>query len=430
MSSKGIRRYVALAAASLLGLAVATGAAAQGMFYQEVAKDGRIYVFANGQRYDAWSKSGETGVAITRLGFGPNGETVVFDTEDAINYYNFKHGLPGEVFAKPKEAPKPEYPKWKISGLVFGDFYYFADHHDAKWEHQQGFWLRRAYFTYEHSFNERFYARLRLEANSNGQLAGGNLNPFVKDAYLRWNYTGKQQALFGISPTLTFDSEESFWGLRHIEKTPADLYRIDSSRDVGLTFSGPLGSAGASYGLQFANDSGNGSETDKFKTVRFLGLYEAKSGLRVEGNFNYGKRPSGQDRTTAKGLVGYKGKEFRLAGEYLWQERKSGTSSPDTTIAIWSGFAVWDLKPKKADLFGRFDKVKSKLGSADKGLPGADGIDYLHLSTASPFKTFIFGFEYFLHPSVRISPNVELVSYDDSAIHKDVVPRLTFHWNW
>ena len=89
----------------LLGLAVAASSWAQGMFYQEVEKDGRIYVFANGQRYEAFEKSGgaEIGVAITRLGYGPNGETVVFDSEDAINLYNFKHDKPGEVFAKPKE---------------------------------------------------------------------------------------------------------------------------------------------------------------------------------------------------------------------------------------------------------------------------------------------------------------------------------------
>ncbi|HUL78302.1 MAG TPA: hypothetical protein VL691_13645, partial [Vicinamibacteria bacterium] len=71
----------------------------------------RIYVFASGQRYDAFQKSGgaEIGVAITRPGYGPNGETVVFDSEDAINLYNFKHGLPGEAFPSPKAAA-PETP--------------------------------------------------------------------------------------------------------------------------------------------------------------------------------------------------------------------------------------------------------------------------------------------------------------------------------
>jgi len=63
----------ALVAALLLVLGAAAVTRAQNMFYREVEKDGRIYVFANAQRYDAWEKSGgaEIGVALTRLGFGP-----------------------------------------------------------------------------------------------------------------------------------------------------------------------------------------------------------------------------------------------------------------------------------------------------------------------------------------------------------------------
>lgn len=431
MTRSGLRRLACFAAALTMMAALAGSARAQGMYYREVEKDGRIYVFSVGEHYDAWSRSGEMGKAITRLGFGPNGETVVFDGEDAINLYNYKHDQPGEYFAKPKEAPKSPYPSGKINGLAFGDFYWFTNHHDSKFDGQQGFWLRRVYLGYDQTFSEKLSARVRLEMNSNGQLAGGNLTPFVKDAYLTLAYGGKHKARLGIQPSLTFDSEEGFWGLRHVEKTPADLYRIDSSRDFGVTFSGPVGESGLSYGAQFGNDSGNGSETDKYKVVRFFGLFEPRSGLRVEGAYNYGKRPNGQDRSTAKGLLGFKNKQFRVAGEYLWQQRKSGkVTTPDTKIHIWSGLGVWDFAPKKASVFARFDSVKGKLGGSDAGLPGADGIDYLALSSKSPFKTFIFGFDCFLHASVRISPNVELVSYDDAAIHKDVVPRLTFFWTW
>src|SRR5262245_8054670 len=71
---------------------------AQTFFYNEVAKDGRIYVFAIWSRFDAFVKTdgGETGRVIERPGYGPGGETVVFDSERAIELYNFKHGLPGE----------------------------------------------------------------------------------------------------------------------------------------------------------------------------------------------------------------------------------------------------------------------------------------------------------------------------------------------
>lgn len=90
-----------LLAAVICSLAFASLSLAQGFFYKEVAKDGRIYVFNLGAEYERWAATGETGRAITRLSYGPAGETVVFDSEEAIDLYNFKHEI-AEVVAKPK----------------------------------------------------------------------------------------------------------------------------------------------------------------------------------------------------------------------------------------------------------------------------------------------------------------------------------------
>ena len=436
MAAQTVRRALGLAVALLLILGAAASTWAQNMFYREVQKDGRIYVFANAQRYETWEQSGgaEIGVAITRLGFGPNGETVIFDSEDAVNLYNFKHDKPGEVFPKAKPAEVSPFPAGKVNGLAFGDFYYFPDHHDAKFDHQQGFWFRRVYLGYDLAFSPTMSIRTRLEMNSNGLMAGGSLTPFIKDAYFTWKYHGAHQARLGIEPSLTFDSEEAYWGLRHIEKTPADLYAIDSSRDFGLALTGPIGEGGFSYGAQFGNDSSQNSEQDKFKIGRFLALYEPRSGLRVEGVFNYGKRPSGQDRTTAKGLIGFKKNAFRGAAQYLWQERKSGTDAADTDIKIWSAFINYDIKPKRFAAFGRFDSVKGDKGGDDVGLPGADTIAFWALSKDAPFKFYLTGLEFYLRGSIRLSPNVEWVRYDEPAgvaeIQNDVVTRLTFYWSF
>ena len=324
MRLDAVSRGLLIAATLWVALAAPAGGFAQTLFYSEIERDGRIYVFADGRSCDLFQKGGEMGKSITRPGYGPNGETVLFDSEDAISLYNFKHGLPGESFPKPEEKPKSPYPSGKVNGLVFGDYYWFSDHHDPQLDGQQGFWLRRAYLGYDHAFSDALSARLRLEMNSNGQLEGGDLVPYVKDAYVTWKYHHGHQARLGIQPSLTFDSEEGFWGLRHIEKTPADLYRIDSSRDLGLAFSGPIGESALRYAVQLGNDTGNGSETDQYKIVRLQGLFEGKSGLLLEGNFNYGQRPGGQDRTTAKGLAGFRSEAFRAAAEYVWQERKSG----------------------------------------------------------------------------------------------------------
>jgi hypothetical protein len=432
----------------LLGALLATTLEAQTFFYNEVVKDGRIYVFASAERYDAFTKSNgaDAGKVIERPGYGPKGETVVFDSQDAINLYNFKHGLPGESFAKSEEKKEPDYPSHKFSGLMFGDYYWYFDRHQdgisisdpTPVEGQHGLWFRRIYFTYDFTYSEKLTTRFRLEANSNGEFTGGDLTPYVKDAYLKWAYSGKQELTLGIHPTITFDWLDGFWGLRHIEKTPADLYRLDSSRDFGFTFDGPTPIEGLDYAVQFGNESGNGSETQEGKILRVEGRYERDSGLALEGFYSFGTRPDDEHRQTAQGIAGFRTDTARVGGQYLWQQRRSGLDDvPHQTIAVWSGFGVWEFLPKKANLFLRADSVSGHLDDVETGLPGAEGIDYWLLSSQSPFTNWIFGGEWYLHPSVRLSPNLELVRYEDNpdpinnpGRRQDAQLRVTFFWTF
>lgn len=343
-------------------------------------------------------------------------------------------------------ADRPEFPSGKFSGLMFGDYYWYYRWHQDEIsssnpntvQGQQGLWFRRLYLTYDWSYNERLTTRLRLEANSDGQFEGGNLEPYVKDAYLKWTYRGRQQLTLGLQPSLTFDWLEGFWGLRHVEKTPADLYRIDSSRDFGVTAAGPVAVDGLQYAVQFGNDSGTGSEVDANKAVRIEGRYERKSGIALEGFYGYSSRPAGENRHTAQGFAGFRRDPVRLGAQFLWQERQSGQAgAADQTIAVQSGFFIWDIRPVKADAFVRIDHVSGDRGGTETGLPGADGIDYWLLSSEAPFTTWIVGGEWFLHPSVRIGPNLELVSYahDPNPISfpgrdRDAILRLTFYWSF
>jgi hypothetical protein len=432
----------------LASLVLTVGADAQTFYYNEVPKEGRIYVFASAARYEAFTRSNgaDIGTVIERTGYGPNGETVIFDSQDAINLYNFRHGLPGESFEKSAEASTPSYPSNKFSGLMFGDYYWYYDRHQdgisisdpTRVEGQHGLWFRRIYFTYDFTYNERLTTRFRLEANSNGEFTGGDLTPYVKDAHLKWAYTGKQELTLGIHPTLTFDWFDGFWGLRHIEKTSADLYRLDSSRDFGFTFDGPTPIDGLSYAVQFGNESGNGSETQEGKIIRAEGLYERGSSLALEGFYSFGTRPDDEHRQTAQGIVGYRASAARVGGQYLWQQRRSGLASvPHQTIAVWSGFGVWEFLPKKANLFLRADRVEGHLADLETGLPGAEGIDYWLLSSQSPFTTWIVGGEWYLHPAVRLSPNLEMVRYTDEpdpvnnpGRRQDAQVRFTFFWTF
>lgn len=327
----------------------------------------------------------------------------------------------------PAPAPaEPAQQPFKISGLVFGDYYAFADHHDPKWDGQHGLWLRRVYLTYDHTLSPSLALRLRLEMNSNGDLEGGSLDPYVKDAYLRWNFHGRQTLTLGIQPTLTFDFVESIWGLRHIEKTPLDLYRWDSSRDLGVTLSGPLNDGQTiKYALQYGNESGTGSETNAHKGFRASARYEPKLGFSAEVMLAQFARANDADRTTAQVFAGYRGARGRAGAHYTFQRRRSAAG--DTDLDLASAFGVVDIRPERLSIFARIDRVPDACADCP-------GIDYLPIAATHPFTLVLTGLEFALHRSVRVSPNVEWVVYsdrDDGATPANgVIPRLTFYWSW
>jgi hypothetical protein len=424
-----MRVIVSVCAAALLLIGIPP-AFAQGFYYKEIKKDDRIYVFnvaANAERFE---KTGEMGTGITRLGAGPNGETVVGDNERALQLFFFKHGISEPVPDPP--PPPPTASPYRFSGLVFGDYYWFAQSHLPAWEDQHGLWFRRLYFTYDHTFSPKISTRFRLEMNSNGKLAGGALTPYVKDAYLRWNAFGRQALTLGIQPSLTFEHIETIWGLRHIEKPPLDLYRMDSSRDTGVTLSGPMNETQTlKYAFQYGNESGSNAETDKFKAYRFATRYETNPGFTAELMLAQFEREKDADRTTAQIFGGYRGKKGRAGLQYSFQKRRAatGTTADDVDLDVISGFGVYDVKPQKASLFARVDRFADPCADCS-------GIDYLPIDTKGAFTLTIVGVEYYIHPSVRFSPNVEWVNYSTpsgSGATKpkdDAVVRLTFFWTW
>jgi hypothetical protein len=122
----------ALTGAALLGFTLP--AAAQGLWYKELEKDGRVYVFNTAKKFEEFQKSGDMGIAITMLGQGPNGETVVAENETAIDLYNLKHDRPGYSRPAPKVAAGASPPtvlRWGSEGeLKFGlllQAWYIAD---------------------------------------------------------------------------------------------------------------------------------------------------------------------------------------------------------------------------------------------------------------------------------------------------------------
>lgn len=75
------------------------------MYYRTFERHGRLYVFAQSTALEQWEASGEPGRGITRPGYGPKGETVIFDSEDAITLFNARNGRAYEAFPPSRTAP-------------------------------------------------------------------------------------------------------------------------------------------------------------------------------------------------------------------------------------------------------------------------------------------------------------------------------------
>jgi hypothetical protein len=108
MRNRGWGRAVArlaLTAAAILAMTSRASAQTGDEYYQEIRVEDRIYVFSTEKRYTAYQQSKDMGISITRLGYGPNGETVIFEDAKAIEAFNKKYGM---TEAPPEEIKTPE----------------------------------------------------------------------------------------------------------------------------------------------------------------------------------------------------------------------------------------------------------------------------------------------------------------------------------
>jgi hypothetical protein len=109
MHPLALRRLIGITLAGLLLLASAAHAQVNLLWYKEVAYDGRIFVFNDPSVFTAWESSRAMGKSTTKVNYGPNGETVVFDSDAAMDLYNFKHNKEPDV--RPYTPPKaPAFP--------------------------------------------------------------------------------------------------------------------------------------------------------------------------------------------------------------------------------------------------------------------------------------------------------------------------------
>ncbi len=307
----------------------------------------------------------------------------------------------------------------KLSGNTFGDYYWFAANHDAATEDQNGLWIRRVYLTYDMNKSDNVSLRFRLESGSPGVGGAGKMEPFAKDAYLKWTPGGGSRTWYiGLSGAPTFTGVEKAWGYRHVEKTPVDLYKLGSTRDFGIGVKHKL-SEKADLHLMIGNGNSTGAENNKGKKYMASAGLALTDDITVRGNLDFDDQAGEATFMTAQVLLFQKTDTYRWGLQYVLNNQDNGTT--DQSVNVAAGYVVFYLNEGTSALV----RVDALLDESPKV-----GGGYLPLVNTSKHYFILAGVDFSPEENFHVIPNAEIVVYDQGGVDTDIVPRVTFSYTF
>lgn len=319
-------------------------------------------------------------------------------------------------------------PTHRFSGLLYSDFYYIINNHNEDLEGENGFWTRRVNFTYDNRIIQSVSARFRMEMSHPGDFStNSKMEPFVKDLYLNWAMNENHSLVAGLSSTPTWGLSEKIWGYRSVEKSPLDLYKLGSSRDMGIALKGNFGSL--NYHAMFGNGSGTGSETNKYKKYMLSLAWWFTDNLVLEVYGDHDQRSSSNHRNTVQAVAGYLSDNMNigaLVATHSHTVNLIGSSDLNETLDVASIFTNFRLNNQWRAIF-RADHMFDAN-------PQGPTIDYIPFSSEANSTLLIFGLGYQPIPRINIIPNIETIFYgeaeDGTTPGNDLIFRTTLHFTF
>lgn len=343
----------------------------------------------------------------------------------------------------PTPATDPDFPRGRISGYIFGDYYYNVTgdpHHrygptgsdsakayiDNSTSSQigkdlNGVQVRRVYFQHDADLSIKYSTRVRLEADSKSLTSDGKIGLAVRVAHLQVkNVLPRTTFLFGILSTPSFETVEEVFPYRAIEKSIADFRGLATSSDIGVQLRGFVDDGHKiGFNAMLGDGLGNKPEDNRYKKAYFALPLKPTEDLRIEPYVDYEWVPSivGGDKATYKVLVGYDMRKLSVGGELV--DRVNHVNVGRNTEPF--GFSLFGRYKahEKATPFVRFDRWQPNTRAAnriDTDLYFA-GVDW------EPYK------------DVHVMPNIMATQYHargttDAPPHHDMQARVTFYFKF
>ena len=353
------------------------------------------------------------------------------------------HAVPVAILLALSAAPAlaqtgPDFPRGKISGYIFSDWYenlagnpahnYDANGNDLGQANidgknvitkdLNGFQIRRAYFQLDNDLSAKYATRFRLEADNKSLTSDGKDGVAVKAAYLQAkNVYPRGDFLVGIVSTPMFEVWEDFWGFRAIEKTEADFRGLAPSADQGAELKGFVDANHVfGYTAFVGNGAGQKPETNRQKRTA-LALPVRWKDLHVQPYVDYEAVHGGRDRATYELFAGYD----LLKGSVGWEFVDQDQHVP----------AAKSVEPRGQSLFARY-AYRSDLG-------GFLRFDYWAPDNNAGKRVdqefWIAGIDWQPTKDVHVMPNLEAMEYRARGgavepAHHDLQARITFYYKF
>jgi hypothetical protein len=386
----------AIAVLVALWLAGVATAQVTSLYYREVPRDGRIYVFNTPERYKAFTATGEMGTAITLIGRGPHGETVVAENETAVDLFLFKHDLPAYDRPSPKPAAPatptpPIHPQAKVGGTA----YLAYQNGTAAGVGYSRFVVKRAYINVD--------ARL-------ASFLAARITPDVSQDPLTGQYTYRLKYAYGVfsTPEIGFITGPYVeFGMVHTPwidfEEKVDNYRMQDTlffERVGLAYSSDLGvMVGGLFGSEMPEDyqktvssaypgrygsfaigayNGGGYAAAERNTNKGIEwrltirpLPDVAPGLQLSyfGIVGDGNTPAAPHVTLNSGSLTFESRYANAVATYVkgtgnLAGTAIGSGGEPLPYQGWSGFAEAKLSPRWS-VIARWDKFTADTGAAD-----------------------------------------------------------------
>lgn len=248
------------------------------------------------------------------------------------------------------------------------------------------FEITRAYLGYKHNFSENWSGNLIFDVGNPKDGGKHEMAAYVKNAEL----TYKKEAWtidFGLISTISFKTQESFWGYRYLLKSFQDEYSFGSSADIGLSAAYQFNKVLSADVIVVNGEGYKNIERDSIFSVGAGLTLKSIQGLVLRGYVETSTKEEGvlKRQNTLSFFGGYSLDAFSVGAEYNMQTNHKMADGRD-----WEGYSLFGTyKIKSSKLFARFDKLTSDGGfnASDDG------------------SLFVVGAEFNPVKGVKITPN-------------------------